>query len=69
MPSPETTPDTTSQPTRRDFVKTAAAAAAAAATSSYALSASAASYASILGANDRVRIGDRRLRRPHAAAA
>ena len=52
MPSPET-----AQPSRRDFVKTAAAAAAVAATSSYAVSASAASYAKIPGANDRVRTG------------
>ena len=61
MPSPETTTDTpadtTAQPTRRDFVKTASAAVAVAATSSYALSASAASYAKIPGANDRVRTG------------
>ena len=42
---------------RRDFVKTAGAALAVAATSSYSLSASAASYAKIPGANDRIRTG------------
>jgi len=43
--------------TRRDFVKTAGAALAVAAAPSYAMRASAASYAKIPGANDRVRTG------------
>src|ERR1700735_1116219 len=53
MPTPEATQDTT----RRDFLKTSAAALAVAATQSYAIKASAASYAKIPGANDRVRTG------------
>jgi predicted dehydrogenase len=48
---------TTSETTRRDFVKLGATALAAAATQTYAMSASAASYAKIPGANDRVRTG------------
>jgi len=51
MPTPETAP----VPTRRDFLKLSAATAAATATRSYAARASAASYAKIFGANDRVR--------------
>ena len=43
--------------TRRDFVKLGSAALAVAAAQSYAMSASAASYAKIPGANDRVRTG------------
>jgi predicted dehydrogenase len=54
MPTPETDPKDT---TRRDFVKLTTATIAAAATSTYAMSASAASYAKIPGANDRVRTG------------
>jgi len=45
------------EPNRRDFVKLGGAALAVAATSSYSLRASAASYAKIPGANDRVRTG------------
>ncbi len=47
----------TKDATRRDFVKLGTAALAAAATQTYAMSASAASYAKIPGANDRVRTG------------